>query len=246
MKRYDEIKDMLAYSDNLLAEILRLHGELLAGAEEKLKFQIQIKFFLELMSSCLDYLAMDMVEAYGETVKPNNINFPIPRQHDGEDMTTFEKNLKKELKKHIGNNSQADLELIHLIRKHESSFSRSFWFVDFVTLRNNNAHRNLSLHEEKIDDDRVIGFPNGDKVELVGEMSGFMFGGINDLISSKKDLKKHFNAPVEEMITKYYIFKETHPFNQKIVDFLPQVKNLVEDMIDEIYLHLKTKKQISI
>lgn len=94
-KRESEIKSMILYSNELVDDISRLHSELLLGKDQMLKFQILVKFFLELTYSCLDYLAMDIYEKYGKEIDTKKVSFPFVEYCKDEEMIDSEIRLIK-------------------------------------------------------------------------------------------------------------------------------------------------------
>ncbi len=245
LKRKNEIKSIILYSDKLLKDIVKLHEELLLGEEKKLEFQISIKFFLELMSSCLDYLAMDIFELYSYPIEDKKrIYFPFIKYRGNEEMIDSEKRLAESICRNINQNASEDLSLVHKIRNYQHLYyqNHNIWASDFKKLRNNNTHRNLSLYEEKIDNDRIINGMLGDgKIIFKGESSGIRVLGDEKYSSTKEELEKFFNRPVGEKITKYYIFLDVSNINQETIKFLESIRQNVDKIIDDIYSFLESK-----
>jgi hypothetical protein len=242
--RKNEIISMLSYSDELISDISNMHNNLLTGSGEMLKFQIYIKFFLELMFSCLDYLAMDLCYQYGGRTNEHRIAFPIIDYIENEEMIDSEKKLIVQTKNKINENASKDLSLVHKIRnyQHVHYQNNNIWLTDFKKLRNKNTHRNLSIYEERLDSDRILYGPGGQSIVFKGMNSGINILG-DKSYTSKSELEKLFGAKVTEKNKKYYIFTDVHPVNQESIKFLKEIRRNVATIIDEMYVFLENNSR---
>lgn len=235
-KRESEIKSMISYSDELVNDVSRLHSELLLGKDRMLKFQILVKFFLELTYSCLDYLAMDIYEKYGKEIDAKNVSFPFVEYRKDEEMINSEMRLIRKMEKTIGFGASNDLLLIHKIRNYQHLYhqNHNIWVTDFRILRNHNVHRNLSLYEEKIDSDRILNIPNRGKIIFKGECSGVNIAGVK-IYRSKNELEEIFNQPILENVTRYYVFTDVHEINKEAIKFIKVIKEEVKKIVVDMY-----------
>lgn len=233
-KRKNEIEAMLLYSDGLFDKIVRLHSDLLNGKEELLEFQINIKFFLELMYSCLDYLAMDLWELYGSEIPHFNVHFPFVTYEQNEEMIKSEGRLVKIIKDKIGEKASRDLNLVHKLRNYQYVFhlNHNIWVSDFKELRNHNSHKNLTLYTEKTDSNRIVHTPQGCQLIFMGENSGIWNGAS---ISTQEDLQNYFDLPVSKEVVKYYVFPDITEINRNVIEFIKLIKREVGKLTEDLY-----------
>ncbi len=243
-KRQIETMSMLDYSTVLIKEIEYLHERLLIGDDKMLEFQIKIKFFLELMSSCLDYTAVNIFELFSSdspiTDKSlRRVYFPFIEYQEEENILDSERRLGRAIKETLGSNVIMNYHLVSKIRNCQHIFHQNYnlWVTDFKKLRNNNVHRNLGVYHSKNDDNRVVDLGQGHSLVFKGGHSGVRSSDGVDY-KTPDELAYFFKSPVIKQETKYYVFSDASEVHHNVIDFIKIVNIKITEIVNEIYLCL--------
>ena len=140
MSRFDDARELVTHSEEMLTTIGNLHQQSLEEQLARPTLLIEVKNFMENLRSALDYCAFALFEKYGHSTKATpKINFPYTKLTD--DRSKFRSEI---VERSIPGLLTSRPDIVDKLESYQHFGNTGNWLPHFMDITNENKHEQLT------------------------------------------------------------------------------------------------------